>query len=176
MKNQEKGKTKKGCLISVIIIIGLIIAISALSGGEKKDPADSSTSPTNSPISTESTPSDTQEQPTTTQTPSQPDSSIPTEYKSALKSAENYSELMHMSKQGIYDQLTSEYGGKFTAEAAQYAIDNLDADYNQNALQSAKSYQENMNMSPAAIHDQLTSEYGGQFTEAEADYAIAHLE
>ena len=33
---------------------------------------------------------------------------------------------MHMSKQKIYDQLTSEYGEKFTAEEAQYAIDNLD--------------------------------------------------
>jgi hypothetical protein len=31
-----------------------------------------------------------------------------------------------MSKQRIYDQLTSEYGEKFNAEAAQYAIDNLD--------------------------------------------------
>lgn len=33
---------------------------------------------------------------------------------------------MHMSKARIYDQLTSEYGEKFTAEEAQYAIDNLD--------------------------------------------------
>ncbi|MCQ9299542.1 Ltp family lipoprotein [Staphylococcus hyicus] len=34
-----------------------------------------------------------------------------------------------MSKAGIYDQLTSEYGEQFPDEAAQYAIDNLDADY-----------------------------------------------
>ena len=33
---------------------------------------------------------------------------------------------MNMSKAGIYDQLTSEYGGQFTEEAAQYAIDNLE--------------------------------------------------
>lgn len=31
-----------------------------------------------------------------------------------------------MSKQDIYDQLVSEYGGQFTPEEAQYAIDNLD--------------------------------------------------
>jgi len=31
-----------------------------------------------------------------------------------------------MSKDAIYDQLTSEYGEKFTAEEAKYAIDNLD--------------------------------------------------
>ena len=78
----------------------------------------------------------------------------------ALASAENYSDTMHMSKQGIYDQLTSEYGEKFTPEEAQYAIDNIQADWNANALESAKNYQENMNMSPEAIRDQLTSEYG----------------
>ena len=33
---------------------------------------------------------------------------------------------MDISKDAIYDQLTSEYGEKFTAEEAQYAIDNLD--------------------------------------------------
>jgi hypothetical protein len=41
--------------------------------------------------------------------------------------------MMHMSKQGIYDQLTSEYGEDFSADAAQYAIDNVQADWKQNA-------------------------------------------
>ena len=80
-----------------------------------------------------------------------------------------------MSKQGIYDQLISEYGEQFTAEEAQYAVDNLEADYNYNALQTAISYQESMGMSPEAIRDQLTSEYGEQFTAEEADYAIENL-
>lgn len=100
---------------------------------------------------------------------------VPAEYQSALTSAETYSDMMHMSKKGIFDQLTSEYGGQFTDEAAQYAIDNIDADWNNNALESARTYQDEMAMSPAAIHDQLTSEYGGQFTASEADYAIEHL-
>ena len=82
---------------------------------------------------------------------------------------------MHMSKQGIYDQLTSEYGEKFPADAAQYAIDNVKSDWNANALAKAKMYQDQMNMSASAIHDQLTSEYGEQFTADEADYAIANL-
>lgn len=33
--------------------------------------------------------------------------------------------MMHMSKGGIFDQLTSEYGGQFTEDAAQYAADHL---------------------------------------------------
>ena len=80
-----------------------------------------------------------------------------------------------MSKAGIYDQLTSENGEQFTQEEAQYAIDNINADWNANALAKAKDYQE-MDMSHDAIHDQLTSEYGEKFTQEEADYAIANLD
>lgn len=64
--------------------------------------------------------------------------SIPTEFKNALKKATQYSSIMHMSKQGIYDQLTSEYGEGFPEDAAQYAIDNIDADWEANALAKAK--------------------------------------
>ena len=80
-----------------------------------------------------------------------------------------------MSKARLYDQLTSEYGGKFSAEAAQYAVDNVKADWNANALAMAKNYQETMAVAPEAIRDQLTSEAGEKFTAEEADYAIQHL-
>lgn len=100
---------------------------------------------------------------------------VPAEYKSALNKAMTYAKTMHMSKQGIYDQLVSEYGEKFSTDAAQYAIANMKADWNANALVKAKTYQNTMNMSPSAIHDQLTSAYGEKFTKAEADYAIQHL-
>src|SRR5699024_1826174 len=63
---------------------------------------------------------------------------VPSDHVSALKSAETYSDMLHMSEQDIYDQLTSEYGDQFSEEAAQYAIDNIDADWNENALESAK--------------------------------------
>ena len=78
-----------------------------------------------------------------------------------------------MSKQGIYNQLTS-FVEKFSPEAAQYAVDNVKADWNANALESAKSYQKTMSMSPEAIRSQLTSSVEG-FTEEEADYAVSHL-
>ncbi len=99
-----------------------------------------------------------------------------TEEKNALKKAESYSSTMHMSKSGIYKQLTSEYGEGFTAEAAQYAIDNIQADWNANALAKAKSYQSTMHMSKQNIYKQLTSEYGEGFTAEEAQYAIDHLD
>ena len=102
-------------------------------------------------------------------------SSVPAEYKSALAQATSYSNIMNMSKRGVYDQLVSEYGGKFSAAAAQYAIDNVKADWNANALKKAKTYQDTMSLSPNAIRDQLISDYGEKFTQGEADYAIEHL-
>lgn len=97
------------------------------------------------------------------------------EYKNALIKAESYSQTMNMSKRAIYDQLVSEYGEQFPADAAQYAIDNLKADFNANALAKAKDYQQTMNMSKKAIYDQLISDYGEKFTAQEAQYAIDHL-
>lgn len=97
-----------------------------------------------------------------------------TEEKNALKKAETYSDTLHMSKQGIYNQLTSSVEG-FTKEAAQYAIDNIEADWNKNALEKAKSYQTSMSMSSKAIYNQLTSSVEG-FTKSEAQYAIDNLD
>lgn len=98
------------------------------------------------------------------------------EQENALKKAESYSKTLHMSKQRIYEQLTSEYGEQFDADAAQYAIDNIQADFKANALEKAKSYQSSMNMSKQRIYDQLTSSYGEKFTAEEAQYAIDNLE
>ena len=97
------------------------------------------------------------------------------ELPKTINKATTYANTMHMSKQGVYDQLVSEYGEKFSISAAQYAIDNIKADWNINALAKAKTYQDTMNMSPAAIREQLTSKHGEKFTKTEADYAIQHL-
>lgn len=40
----------------------------------------------------------------------------------AAKSAQSYLELTSFSRQGLYEQLTSEYGEKFTPEQAEYAL------------------------------------------------------
>lgn len=111
----------------------------------------------------------------TEEEPPAEDESVPKEYRSALNKAEIYSNEMHMSKTGIYDQLTSD-ADKFSAEAAQYAIDNLQADWNANALASAKNYIKIMYLSKAGVYDQLISEYGDKFTPEEAQYAIDNLQ
>jgi hypothetical protein len=117
--------------------------------------------------------------------PSQPTSSkkvpakkikpdVPVEYENALAKAKIYAEDMFMSKQGIYQQLTSESEG-FKKKAAAYAIKHVKADWNKNALEKAKTYQKEMHMSKNAIYNQLTSSYGERFTPDQAKYAIDHL-
>lgn len=93
--------------------------------------------------------------------------------KAALRKAVDYSDTMHLSKQGIYEQLTSDAEG-FPAEAAQYAIDNMTGDWNHNALEHAKYYRSDMNMSDTDIYNQLTSS-ADSFTPDQANYAIQNL-
>lgn len=100
------------------------------------------------------------------------DDDVPTEYKSALKKANSYSKNFHMSKSGVYNQLVSEHGENFPEDAAQYAMENIKADWNENALKKAESYAKNMHMSKKGIYDQLVSEHGENFEESEAQYAI----
>ena len=95
--------------------------------------------------------------------------------ENALKTAKATYEDMSMSKAGMYDSLTSEYGDMFTEEEAQYAVDNIEVDWKENALEDAKFYQKYMSMSPGEIYDQLTSEFGGQYKAEEAQYAIENL-
>ena len=162
----EDGKNdKRNALIifTVVIFLGIVSSLNTPKNGVTKNSPSKSenkvvTRPTKTPNNKEI------EKP-----------SVPTEYISALVQANTYANKMNLSKKAVYDQLVSEYGGKFTAPAAQYAIDNVKANWNTNALAQAKTYQNNMSMSPAAIREQLISDYGGKFTSEEAEYAIANL-
>ncbi|UTH14736.1 Ltp family lipoprotein [Macrococcus equipercicus] len=95
------------------------------------------------------------------------------EAEKALNKAKQYSDTMYMSKKGIYNQLTSQ-ADQFKPEDAQWAVDNLKADYKKNALEKAKQYAETQNMSIDAVKQQLTSQFDA-FTEEEAQYAVDNL-
>lgn len=161
MTTPATPKKKIGCLkIAGFVLVGLllIIVITTIAGGGS---GTTSTAPAPS----------SQTQGETTDAAE----TVPVEHRNALKQAKTYSSVMHMSKQGVYDQLVSDHGGKFDPDAAQYAVDNVEADWNKNALEKAKTYQNQMSMSRDQIREQLVSPYGEKFTEAEADYAMANL-
>ena len=187
-KNDMKPALKYG-IIAAAWLLFLIIGIAGNSGDKSENSLDTSVSSITTEeesvennseeekaLTSSSYTTEKQETEAPKITEATTEEKIPTEYKSALKKAETYSSMMHMSKKAIYEQLTSDYGEQFPADAAQYAIDNLKADYKANALEKAKSYQSTMSMSKAAIYDQLVSEYGEQFTPEEAQYAVDHLD
>lgn len=107
--------------------------------------------------------------------PEPTEDAVPSEWIAALTKAQMYVDTMPFSEQGLYDQLTSEYGEKFSPEAARYALNLVEADWNAEALEAALVYQNDMAMSPEVIRDQLVNQNGNQFTQEQADYAVANL-
>ena len=103
------------------------------------------------------------------------DEVVPFEYEQALKSAQNYVDTLHFSRQGLKQQLTSEYGSGFSEEAAEYALEHVDVDYKEEAVEAAESYLDAMSFSREGLKQQLTSEYGSGFTEEEAEYALDQI-
>ena len=103
-----------------------------------------------------------------------------TAQKNAYKAAKSYLSFSAFSRQGLIDQLTSEYGDGYEEEDATFAIEALEAndevDWNEQAYESAKSYLSFSAFSRQGLIDQLTSEYGEQFEADEAEYAVSTLE
>ncbi len=172
-KNKKPIYMRAWFIILAVIIVG---SIGANLGGDDTTTTDNASNATKQEATNNNNTEASNTQTTNNkENTKQSDSKVPAEYTSALKKAEIYSDTMYMSKSGIYDQLTSEHGEKFSEEAAQYAMDNINADWNKNALEKAKVYQDDMAMSPDAIKDQLKSEHGEKFTAEEAAYAVEHL-
>lgn len=100
---------------------------------------------------------------------------VPREHRNTLRSAEVYLKTMPFSKKGLYNQLTSDAGEKYPADAAQYAVDNVKTNWKENALKAAKNYDKIMPMSKQGLYEQLTSTAGDGYTPEEAQYAVDHL-
>ena len=140
----RKKQSGGGCLVAIGVVVAIGVLGSCFSGNSSNStstPTPVSTEASSSAVkSTENTILETTVEETTVSETASAEANVPTEYKSALRQADTYANTMHMSKIGLYDQLTSEYGGKFSAEAAQYAVDNVVTDWNANALASAQNY------------------------------------
>jgi hypothetical protein len=163
-ENLPKGQSIAGVVLNTIAIIMIAIWTIGLAANAPTKISSNDVITTMKPFA-----------PATQQPQATPEVSIPAEYKSAINKCDAYANNMHMSKKGVYKQLISQYGEGFSADAAQYAVDNIVTDWNAHALIKAKTYQSSMSMSASKIHSQLTSEHGEGFTKDEADYAIKHL-
>ncbi|WP_394262699.1 Ltp family lipoprotein, partial [Trueperella sp.] len=79
------------------------------------------------------------------------------------------------SKASLHRLLTSEYGYGFSTEAADYALENVDVDWNEQALKAAEEYRDVYDVEGDELYDMLISEYDGKFTEEQAQYAMDNL-
>ncbi|GCD89924.1 Ltp family lipoprotein [Nocardioides sp. LS1] len=92
--------------------------------------------------------------------------------ENALESARNYLSFSPFSRQGLIDQLSSNYGEGYDLADATWAVSQLKVDWREQAVRSAKSYLEMTSFSRRGLIDQLSSAYGEKYTLAEAIYAV----
>ena len=83
-------------------------------------------------------------------------------------------EFSGFSRQGLIDQLSSEYGDKFSLGDATVAVGNLGVNWNTQASRSAASYLELSGFSCQGLIDQLSSPYGDKYTVEQATYGATH--
>lgn len=87
----------------------------------------------------------------------------------AVMSAQAYVDTLGFSKDGLIEQLKFE---KFSQADAEYAAENVNADWNAEAVESAEGYMDLGGFSRASLIDQLIFE---QFTPEQAEYAVGKV-
>lgn len=92
------------------------------------------------------------------------------EFRNALDKAERYLEYSAFSKTGLFDQLIFE---KFPEDAANFAVNHVVVDWNEQALNKAIRYLDYSSFSDQGLYDQLIFE---GFTQEQAQYAINNLD
>ena len=170
----RKGKTmshanpqpakKKSKLKWVVIIVGLLFVLGmcsvAMSGGD-----DESSTASNGTTTAEVAPAPGSEAEPQAE-PEADEPEVPREFDQAKKSAEMYLRTMPFSRTGLIDQLAFE---SYSPEAAEYAVDNVEVDWNEQAVKSAESYLRTMPFSPAELVDQLIFE---GYTPEQAQHGV----
>ncbi|MGM0783613.1 MAG: Ltp family lipoprotein [Pseudomonadota bacterium] len=90
--------------------------------------------------------------------------------KNAVRSANQYISMQGFSREGLIQQLSSEYGDGYDRSDATVAVDSLNVDWNEQAVRSARLYLQMQGFSCRGLIDQLSSSYGDGYTESQATY------
>jgi len=98
------------------------------------------------------------------------DSALTHGQRNAVRAAKDYLNYSGFSRQGLIDQLSSDYGSQFSVADSTFAVDYLNVDWNAQAVRSAKDYLNYSGFSCQGLIDQLSSDYGSQYTVSEATY------
>jgi len=90
--------------------------------------------------------------------------------RNALRSANAYLKLSGFSRRGLIDQLSSDFGDKFSVADATAAVDSLNIDWNTQAARSAAAYLKLSGFSCRGLIEQLSSDHGDKYTVEQATY------
>lgn len=90
--------------------------------------------------------------------------------KNAVRSAKAYISMSGFSRDGLIEQLSSEYGAGYKVADATVAVDSLGIDWNENAVRSAKQYLGMSGFSCKGLIQQLSSSAGDKYTVSQATY------
>ncbi len=90
--------------------------------------------------------------------------------KNAVRSAKQYISMTGFSRDGLIEQLSSEYGDGYEVADATVAVDSLNINWNEQAVKSAKNYLDMTGFSCNGLIDQLSSSAGDKYTTSEATY------
>lgn len=91
--------------------------------------------------------------------------------KNAVEAAKSYLEVQPFSKKGLIQQLSSSAGDGYPKADAEFAVDHIEVDWNEQAVKSAKAYLEMQPFSKQELIEQLSSSAGEGFTPAQAKQA-----
>lgn len=95
--------------------------------------------------------------------------------ENALAEAKNYLDFSPFSRQGLIDQLSSDYGSQYNVGDATWAVNQLDVSWKKQAVRAARDYLNFTSFSRQGLIDQLSSSYGSKFTVEEATHAVNQL-
>lgn len=99
--------------------------------------------------------------------------------QNAVKTAMNYVDLMAFSRKGLIDQMSSEYGDKYSREDAEFAVSYLEennlVDWDVEAVQCAQNYLDLTAFSKDGLIDQMSSDAGDKFSRKQAEYAASQV-
>ena len=90
--------------------------------------------------------------------------------KNAVRSAQQYISVQGFSRNGLIEQLSSDYGDGYNVSDATVAVDSMNIDWNKQAVRSAKQYLSIQGFSCKGLIEQLSSSYGDKYTQSQATY------
>ena len=95
-------------------------------------------------------------------------SSLTGPQKNAVRSAQQYITVQGFSRNGLIEQLSSEYGDGYNVSDATAAVDSMDIDWNSQAVRSAEQYLSSQGFSCNGLIEQLSSSHGDKYTRSQA--------